>query len=224
MKPLKEVRTNFEQRGHRALLATLVLIIVASPFIQPFSGFQWLMAVFLTLVLLAAVRTVATKARQFPVAVVLAVLALLSQFGVLIDSSGWLQTLRYLSMLLFLFWVCGLLLRDIIVRSNNVNIELIFGAINVYLMVGLAFAFVYGFAEFVQPGSFTGLDSYAGNQGSVVQFIYFSYVTLSTLGYGDITPLTPLATTCSYVEAIFGQLYLAILVARLVGLHISNRS
>lgn len=224
MKPLAEVSTNFTQRGHRALLITLLLMIIVSPFVQQFTGFQWTLAVFLALVLLTAVRTVANKPHQYYVALVLAVIALLPQLGVLFDGSHWMEMTRLVSMVLFLVWVCLLLLRDIIVRSHTVTTELIFGAINVYLMVGLAFAFVYSLLEFAQPGSFTGLGGYSGKQGSVNQFMYFSFITLSTLGYGDITPLTPFASTASYVQAIFGQLYLAILVARLVGLYISRPS
>lgn len=224
MKPLKEVSSNFEQRGHRALLATMLAIIVASPMVPQHGAFKYLLAVFFALVLLTAIRTVAREAIYYRIALVLAVVAFLPQVGVLFDDSRWLEILRLISMMLFLFWVSALLLRDIIVRSRNVSGELIFGAINIYLMIGLAFAFVYGLLEFIQPGSFTGLDGFPESQGSIIQFVYFSYVTLSTLGYGDISPLTPLATTTAYTQAIFGQLYLAILVARLVGLYISKQA
>ena len=115
------------------------------------------------------------------------------------------------------------MLRDIILPSHTVTLELITGTVNIYLMIGLAFAFLFGQVEHMQPGSFTGLEEQAAASESMFAFVYFSYITLTTLGYGDITPLTPLATTLSYLEAIFGQLYLAILVARLVGLYIVRR-
>ena len=223
MQPLKEVITNFEHRGHRVLLMTLLLLIVVSPFVQHYRGVRWLLAVFVTLVLLAAIRTVANQARQYHIALMLGVLAMVSQFAAMIMHPGWLESVRYISMMSFLFWVCGLLLRDIIVRSQNVTLELIFGAINIYLMVGLAFAFMFGLIEHLQPGSFTGLAEQMNAPDSILNFIYFSFITLTTLGYGDITPLSPYATTASYSEAIFGQLYLAILVARLVGLYIARR-
>lgn len=131
MQPLREVTTNFEQRGHRALLMTLLLLIFMSPFVQHYRGVRWLLAVFVTLVLLAAVRTVANQARQYHIAIVLGVLALVFQFGILIMHLEWFETVRYIAMMSFLFWVCGLLLRDIILRSQNVTLELIFGAINI---------------------------------------------------------------------------------------------
>ena len=72
--------------------------------------------------------------------------------------------------------------------------------------------------EGFQPGSFSGL----GQQGHALswRFLYFSFVTLTTLGYGDITPVHPLARSMATIEALTGQLYIAVLVARLIGLHI----
>ncbi len=220
MKLLRKVSTDFEQKGHRTLLAALLLMILFSPFVQQYSWFGLLLAVFMMLVLLAAVRTVANEVRQYRIAVVLGVLALVPQFGVLVERNEWLEVLRFAAMTLFLFWVCGLLLRDIIVRSKSVSLELILGAVNIYLMVGIGFAFAYGLIEHLQPGSFTGLEQQMNASIEVLPFLYFSFVTLTTLGYGDITPLTPFGTTASYIEAMFGQLYLAIMVARLVGLYI----
>ncbi len=222
MKPLSDVSTNFEQKGHRALLITLMVTILASPFLQQHRTFGWMLAIFLMLVLLAAVRTVAAHARQYRIVMVLGVVALVPQFGVYIERSEWLDALRYGAMTLFLFWVCGLLLRDIIMRSNSVTLELILGAVNVYLMAGIGFAFAYSLIEHLQPGSFTGLEQQFSAAADVLPFLYFSFVTLTTLGYGDITPLTSFGTTVSYLEAMFGQLYLAIMVARLVGLYIAK--
>ena len=149
MRPLREISKNFEQRGHRVLLSTLLLMIFISPFFQQTGKFQWLLVSFMILMLLAAVHTVANQARQYHVALVLGVLALVPQFGVLIDRAAWLETLRYVATICFLFWVCALLLRDLIVRSHTVTIELLFGAINIYLMAGIAFAFLYGLVEHV---------------------------------------------------------------------------
>ncbi len=107
-------------------------------------------------------------------------------------------------------------------RSHAVTAELILGAINVYLMVGIGFAAAFGLTELLQPGSFTGLEVQLNETVQVHSFIYFSFVTLTTLGYGDVLPLSPVGEMLSSVEAIFGQLYLAILVARLVGLYIAK--
>jgi hypothetical protein len=89
-------------------------------------------------------------------------------------------------------------------------------------MLGIGFALVFALIEHLQPGSFTGLEGFAHMSDQVLTFLYYSFVTMSTLGYGDISPVTPHAMTASYVLAIFGQLYLAILVARLVALYIGR--
>ncbi len=223
MKSLRTISANFEQKGHRVLLMALLTVLLVNPLLQHHDKFQWLLAFILIPMLLAAVRTVANHARQYHIALVLATLFVVPQFGILIERSEWLETVRYVAMTLFLFWVCGLLLRDIILRSHAVTTELILGAINIYLMMGLAFAFLFGLIEHLQPGSFTGLGEPILVPGPVLPFVYFSFITLTTLGYGDITPLTSFGMTAAYTEAIFGQLYLAILVARLVGLYIVRR-
>jgi hypothetical protein len=222
MKSLGETKTALRQKGHRLLLASIMLLILASPFMAVNPTFSWLLEVILVLVLLAAARTVGGRGRWFHIALVLGLAALLSQLAVLSPQWGWAETGRYVAIPLFLFFVCGMLLRDIVLRSETVTTDLILGAVNVYLMIGIGFAFIYGLIEILQPGSFTGLEELASTPDRVLYFLYFSFITMSTLGYGDISPLTPHGMTATYIEAIFGQLYLAILVARLVAIYIGR--
>jgi hypothetical protein len=91
-------------------------------------------------------------------------------------------------------------------------------------MIGLVWALGYSALEMIQPGSFSGIQrsgaSNAPHFADIDQFLYYSLVTLSTLGYGDIAPLSRPARSLSATEAMAGQVYLAVLVARLIGLHI----
>ena len=211
------------QKGHGLLLASILLMLLASPFISVNTTFSWLLDVSLVLVLLAAARTVAGPGLRFKIVLLLGLVALLSQLAILSPQWGWLATSRYVATPLFLFWVCGMLLRDIVLRRDAVTADLILGAVNVYLMIGVGFAFIYGLIERLQPGSFTGLEELASSPDQILYFLYFSFITMSTLGYGDISPITPHGMTVTYIEAIFGQMYLAILVARLVAMYIRNR-
>jgi voltage-gated potassium channel len=100
----------------------------------------------------------------------------------------------------------------------------IVGAICVYLLIGFAWASVYETLESVAPGSFQFPVDTAWTTPGAQRFRYFSFVTLATLGYGDITPISLLAGTLAALEAVSGQLYIGITVARLVALSLADRS
>ncbi len=109
--------------------------------------------------------------------------------------------------------------------------NLIFGAISVYILVGVFFALFYALIEYVQPNTFQGLyllvasSPVTTDQGKEFQhFIYYSFVTQTTLGYGDITPLTTFSQNVTIFQAVCGQFYMATLVAGLVGKLLRNSS
>jgi hypothetical protein len=90
--------------------------------------------------------------------------------------------------------------------------------------VGIAWTFIYTLIQVSDPTSFKTPPMDIQNSQSMTQlFIYFSFVTQSTLGYGDILPVSNIAKTFSWMQAVFGQIYLTVLIAQLVGLHIVNK-
>jgi len=222
MKAANEVRKRFEQKGHQLLLLTLMLMIFASPFVSQNPAVNWPGSILLMIVLLTAAYAVSNRGGSFRVALFLGVPALLAQVTLLAIDSFWLETLRYSATSLFLFWVCLLFVKDIALRARTVTLELLLGSVNVYLLLGTGFALVFALIEHLQPGSFTGLEGFAFMSDLNLAFLYYSFITMTTLGYGDISPVQPHAMTASYVLAILGQLYLAILVARLVALYIGR--
>jgi voltage-gated potassium channel len=96
------------------------------------------------------------------------------------------------------------------------------GAISVYLLLGIGFAVLNMMIELWSPGSFAGLKP-GENSAVGIELIYFSFVTLTTLGYGDVTPVRPMAQAIAYIGVIAGQFYIAVLVAGLVGTYISQQ-
>jgi hypothetical protein len=123
----------------------------------------------------------------------------------------------------FLIWN---LLHDLAKGDRPTN-ERIFGALCAYVFIGLLFALIYAHMEYRQPGSFATSQALFAEDALVEAnlfpiFTYFSFVTLTTLGYGDISPIAEHARTLAWFEALVGQLYLAVMVAGFVAIHISQ--
>ena len=104
---------------------------------------------------------------------------------------------------------------------GSVNYHRIIGAVLLYLLIALVFVSLFTFVDLVIPKAFSGLEL-EDNREMASRFIYFSFVTLTTTGYGDIYPIHPVARSLCNLEAIIGQLYPATLLARLVSLHASR--
>jgi hypothetical protein len=106
-----------------------------------------------------------------------------------------------------------------VMRAPRVTADTLFAAACIYLVMGLWWARLYLFVEWASPGSYVpGLADGLGFEVVGEQFVYYSFVTLSTLGYGDVLPVSAVARNLAALEAVIGQLYVAILIGRLVGL------
>ena len=123
--------------------------------------------------------------------------------------------------------ICGFLIVAIshtlkqVLFGTEMNVNRLVGAICVFLLLGIIWSFAYSLLELALPGSFSGFDGQ--DPGSDSSWLYFSFVTLTTLGYGDITPETATARTLSFMQAVVGQFYIAVLVAGLVSAYISEK-
>ncbi|MBW1735417.1 MAG: two pore domain potassium channel family protein [Deltaproteobacteria bacterium] len=154
------------------------------------------------------------------------VFALLTGLPALFTS--WSFQLLKIPSLLLVHHICAglffaaaviIILRHLI-SQNVVTVDLIWGAVCGYLLIGFMWGDIYSLLETVQPGSFN-----LGEQDlpDFDSFIYFSFVTLTTLGFGDIVPLTKLAQSLAIIEAVMGQMYLAVNIAALVAIRISQK-
>lgn len=127
-----------------------------------------------------------------------------------------------MALLAFLFLATVTAMKQI-AAGNNISSNRIVGAICVYLMLGVIWALSYGLLEAAIPGSFGGLTEGATSSSWSPDWVYFSFVTLTTLGYGDVLPMTIFSRTLAFFEAIVGQFYLAVLVAGLVGAYLAEK-
>jgi hypothetical protein len=129
-----------------------------------------------------------------------------------LDSTAWL--------------IAGLALSVIVARAvfrqGRITYHRIVGAVLLYLIIGLIFVALYGFVTLATPQAFTNLPALHGDFAASGNLIYFSFVTLTTTGYGDIAPLHPYARSLANVEAIIGQIYPATLLARIVTLELAH--
>jgi hypothetical protein len=113
-------------------------------------------------------------------------------------------------------------------RQQVVRVDTIVGGVVAYLMIGVLFGNLYQLLEFVSPGSFVAVHdvgrwgAWEASPGEFPRLFFFSFVTLTTLGYGDVSPGSVGAAALATLQAVMGSLYLTILIARLVGLHIAE--
>jgi hypothetical protein len=123
-----------------------------------------------------------------------------------------------LAFLVIAIWLAG----EDVLFSGHYDFNRIVGAVCIYQLLGLIWAVLYAGVEIVSPGALGDLTMASGSE--IRDFIYFSFVTLTTLGYGDYAPQGPLVRALAYSEAVVGQLYVAIVIASLVGARLAEKS
>jgi hypothetical protein len=122
----------------------------------------------------------------------------------------------------FYLWAIWLAAKQVLF-TGVVDANRIVGAICIYLLMGLIWALMYMFLAQAIPGAFNGLDQLIWYE-NFADVAYYSFVTLTTLGYGDISPAAPVARFLVYMQAVVGVFYMAILVASLIGVGIAENS
>jgi hypothetical protein len=210
-------------QAYTGLLVSQLMLILLAPLGRELGFGGLLNPVLISLVSLAGLYAVSRRRRAFAAVAALAIAALAANW--LDFATGWSRPAVFAAEtvgMLFFAALGTLLLQDILTRRAAVSWSLITGALSVYLTLGLLFAFIFSLVATVQPDAFNGV---AGPTGSGFQsYAYFSFVTLTTLGYGDITPVSSFAKSVTLTIAVAGQFYMTILIAMLVGKYLSNAS
>ena len=203
------------------LLILILFMLVLTPFLDDFVSTRILMDVFLTAIFIAIISAIRSNRVQTMIASVLALPLIIATWSIYFIEYTGIGLLTKVFGALF-FGYAAVNISRIIAKSEKVTKDIIFAAIVAYLLIALMWAFLYMMLEMVYPGSFSFPDK--EYWGETMQFEYFSFVTITTLGYGDITPITDKASALALIEAVVGQIYLVVLVAWLVGMHVSRRS
>jgi len=220
---MSPVRFGRHQIGRfRFLLLSLMMMIGLRPLLDEWiAGRMWadvFTDIFFACALMSGLHAVSRQPRQLRFALllvsaimILGTLHYTLQLQVLDRLQLGLSAV-FLFQMLFMIWMH-------IEKENEVTIELIMAAACAYILLGLVWAHAYYLLEIFHPNSFKASEKLSDD---LWNFYYYSFVTLTTMGYGDILAITKFARALSILEAITGQLYLAIMISRLVGLHASQ--
>ena len=201
------------------LLIALVLLFVATPFMEGLRHGQLIEVILLSVVLVTAVFAVGTSGRALWIGGLLCVVTVGARWSYHFFPHLIPVWVFHGAAILFLSFVVMQILRFIL-RAPKVNSEVLCAAIAAYLLIGLLWALNYVLVGQLSPDAFafsTGPE--AARKMDRFNAFYFSFVVLSTVGFGDITPVSPAARMLAMMEAVTGLFYVTVLVARLVAMY-----
>ena len=201
------------------LLIALLAMMVLSPMLEGFVRLKILTNIFMTIIFASCFFAVCSRRRTILIAVALALPMFFSMwFPGIAQYPSLVLTGDFFGILFMAFVVVSIL--SSVFKEREVSANTIYASIVIYLLLAVMWTYIFRVIETLQPGSFAMPEHTPGNAGNV--FIYYSFVTITTLGYGDITPVKDVARAFSTIEAVIGQIYLVVLVSRLVGLNIAQ--
>jgi len=202
--------------GFRNLLFFLLIYIVITPFLDPYPSLSIIAHIFLSITLFTALYTVKKQQQKRSIAMVVLLVLLVLYWLAIYDVIALSRQGAYLLFVVYF----GLLIYSSVMHLahfQKVTKNILYAALCLYLIIGLFWGSLYTLLNELSPGAYSGvlLDRVHGIPIHV--FNYFSMVTLTTLGYGDITPQTIGSGSLCQMEAIIGQFYTAVIVGWLVG-------
>lgn len=206
---------------HLLLGALATTIFVTEPLASMELIPQNLQSVFVTLVVAMGFLGLEKPTKLARPLLALSVLVVVTRAAALATPSGAVIVGSVLISVLCLVVLGAALLREVF-TARTITIARIEGAVAVYLLMATAFAGLYSVIEFIDAHAFTG--SRPGNTEAFrSQFLYFSLVAQTSTGFGDIAPVNPIARALVTLQAVMGQLFTTVLLARLVSLELSHR-
>jgi len=220
----KFTRFWFEEHSLSVFLLLLVVdMFVIWPVVRTVPGIAFISDLIFSILLVAGVfMVVQHRALQWTAGMFVLLAIAVRWGGIVFNTPGlffWNVVLSLLSTVAFLLIVLWWVYREGPVTGHRVR-----GAVAAYLLLALCFSLAYTLIEYVHPGSFTSPPGgVQGMQTRSASFLYFSVVTLTTVGFGDIAAIHPVARSLVMVEALVGTLYPAILLARIVTLQMETR-
>lgn len=202
------------------LFAELGLILIF-PFLDGIGYHDEVFRMLAIVVFGAALYTVMGRGRITTIAFIFGVPAILSRLIRIVEHRSFLKYPDEALGLAFLIFVTSVLVWSI-VSNPSVTADTLAGAVSAYFLIGITFAMAYMLINNLYPGSFRDTVE-SGKHFAPSDFTFFSFVTLTTVGYGDIVPWNNHARSLAIIESVIGIMYPAVLISRLVGMHQSKR-
>ena len=201
------------------LLISLLSLILIIPLFEGFIDLTILLDIFITGIFLSALYAISQKRQNLPIAIGLLLPVIAGMWLTYFVRIPYLRLVGDCCTVLF-FAFTVIIILSALLRKDEVTLDVIYGAVAAFLLMALMWGFIFDLTETLRPGSFQVTASQA--QGTRIQFIYYSFVTITTVGYGDILPVSLTGRAFSIVEMVVGQIYLIVLIARLVGINITQ--
>jgi len=226
---LSKAEIETQERHFLVLLVTIVSLEVVEVILGPALTESRLVGLVQLIVICATIYAVGGRRNLTIAALILGgpvVIARLVSVSITAREAEFVSLSLGLVFTTYVIWVIG----AAVLRTGQVTNDKIYGAICIYLLLGILWGYAYCILEIAQPGSFSfpertsPVELVEQNDFRALEYdlSYYSYVTLTTLGYGDITPVTRRARQLSWMEALIGQLFIAITIARLVGSELAH--
>jgi hypothetical protein len=196
------------------IIFAIMLVLLVNPFIRPLGLIGHLISTLLLAMIPLASAFALTEDRKKAIIVLL-----IAAPFVILDGLNVFFTNRPLMVVAFsfgtilYFYIVVLLVKNLL-SIRVITTDLIYCAISIYLLIGIMWAGIYTVLEGISPGSFSGTSE-------TVDLLYFSFVTLTTVGFGDVAPLSVLGKRLAVFEAAMGSIYMAVIIAMIVGRYMS---
>ncbi len=202
------------------LVIVLLLYLLISPLLENFYRVQVIYYLFLMAILMASLLAIKQSRTQIIFSLILAVPMVVLVCTAFFYNGRAIVLASNLVSALFIFYIIVAILKFVF-SCQRVDQHVIFAAIAAYLLIGVFWSLTYTVLGIFDPQAFRFPS--ASREPLSREFTYFSFVTITTLGYGDITPVSNSARAMAFVEALIGQIYMTVLIAWLVGIFVSDR-
>jgi len=215
---------NRREGQYLRLLIALVALMLIEPLVGPSFVGQTIVQLLFTMVLLTSFLAVLKKKSEVAIPIVYIVITLISAWTAhFFHQPAWLAVTTPFFGLLLLIHVVLALIRHVFTGREQVTPDILYGAVDIYLLIALIFAFLAALVEAVAPESYAGKMVPHTEELTMAPYLYLSLNNLTGIGFAAVVPTSRLAMMLGFVEAIAANMYLAILVARLVGMQMSQR-